>query len=180
MKKHIRLLLDFSRKKRSLLYKICSLILGFFFFFVIFPLILITFAQIPSRFAGIAWPRPLEMAVASASFLLGLVFLVWSIIFQWRVGKGTPAPVAPPQTLIIAGPYRLCRNPIQLGLLLYYLGVGAFWDSLTNGLICSFTVLVLGIPYHRFVEEKELSLRFGEAYKNYREKTPYLIPRLRS
>jgi protein-S-isoprenylcysteine O-methyltransferase Ste14 len=74
--------------------------------------------------------------------------------------------------------YRRTRNPMSLG---YYL------CSLSIGLISGSTFATLGvllgyIPAHIFFlrsfEELELELRFGEPYKEYRRKVPFLIPRL--
>ncbi len=78
----------------------------------------------------------------------------------------------------MAGPYALCRNPLQLGVILYYLGLGTYVGSLKIGLTMFFLGLILGSSYHKFVEEKELQLRFGEEYEEYRKKTPFLIPKL--
>ncbi len=38
---------------------------------------------------------------------------------------------------------------------------------------------IIGSSYHKFIEEKELMLRFGDDYKNYKENTPFLIPKLK-
>jgi len=35
---------------------------------------------------------------------------------------------------------------------------------------------IIGSTYHKFVEEKELLLRFGDDYIHYRNTTPFLIP----
>lgn len=73
--------------------------------------------------------------------------------------------------------YRYTRNPMSLG---YYLG------SLSIGLISGSTLATLCavlayIPAHifflKFFEEFELELRFGESYKWYKQKVPFLIPR---
>lgn len=179
MGKYLDFLLAFSKKERSFLFRLVSLLLGAILFLGIAPLILINFAAILSMPIGIDWPRPVEILVVFVSTIVGLIFLIWSVVSQWLIGKGTPAPVAPTQTLIVVGPYKLCRNPIQLGVILYYLGLGTLWNSLTTGLICFLIALIIGSLYHRFVEEKELLLRFGDDYKKYRERTPFLIPRFR-
>jgi protein-S-isoprenylcysteine O-methyltransferase Ste14 len=36
--------------------------------------------------------------------------------------------------------------------------------------------VTLGSIYHKSVEEKELALRFGNAYKEYRKRTSLFIP----
>jgi protein-S-isoprenylcysteine O-methyltransferase Ste14 len=64
-----------------------------------------------------------------------------------------------------------------LGAIIYCLGVGTILESITIGLIMSFLVLALGTCYGKFIEEKELRIRFGQEYEQYREKTPFLMPR---
>jgi protein-S-isoprenylcysteine O-methyltransferase Ste14 len=103
--------------------------------------------------------------------------LLWATVTFWRAGGGTPAPVAAPQRLVVAGPFLYSRNPIMLGAVLYYLGAGSLWLSPTAGLLMALVALALGAAYHHFVEEKELRLRFGAAYDEYRRTTPFLIPR---
>ena len=36
--------------------------------------------------------------------------------------------------------------------------------------------LALGTSYHRSIEEKELALRFGKEYEEYRKRTSFFIP----
>ena len=62
-----------------------------------------------------------------------------------------------------------------LGVVIYCLGVGTILDSITIGLIMSFLILILGTCYSKFIEEKELQMRFGQEYEEYKEKTPFLI-----
>lgn len=173
----LNLILTLSQEERSLPFRIVSILIGVTVFLLIIPWILITLAAIVSKPVGINWPRLLELSIASASITVGLFFLIWSVVCLWLIGKGTPAPVSPTQNLVIVGPYRLCRNPIHLGAVLYYLGVGTLLESFTVGLLCFVLALVGGSLYHKFVEEKELLMRFGEEYKKYKEKTPFLIPR---
>ncbi|MBD3265994.1 hypothetical protein GF373_04935 [bacterium] len=107
---------------------------------------------------------------------VGIFFLSWAVYAQWAIGQGTPAPVAPTKQLIVEGPYKLSRNPIQLGIILYYLGLGTISDGLASGLIAFFIGFLVGITYHKLIEEKELLLRFGDEYKEYKKKTPFLFP----
>jgi protein-S-isoprenylcysteine O-methyltransferase Ste14 len=82
------------------------------------------------------------------------------------------------QQLIIQKPYNYCRNPMALGAIAVYLGVAILIGSISAiVLVLTFTVLLL--VYIKFLEEKEMELRFGEAYREYRKQTPFIIPRFR-
>src|SRR5262245_32300895 len=50
--------------------------------------------------------------VASGVGLLGICF--WNFA---TVGLGTPAPIDPPKTLVVRGPYRWTRNPMYVAVL---------------------------------------------------------------
>jgi protein-S-isoprenylcysteine O-methyltransferase Ste14 len=45
---------------------------------------------------------------------------VWD--FGW-IGRGTPAPMIPPQRLVVAGFYRYVRNPMYLGFAAGWIGL---------------------------------------------------------
>jgi protein-S-isoprenylcysteine O-methyltransferase Ste14 len=109
----------------------------------------------------------------------GLYFLIWSTITQWKIGNGTPAPNAPTQHLIIIGPYKYCRNPIEFGAILYYLGLGILVGGIIIGIINCILGFIVGSIYHKFIEEKELEERFGEEYIKYKENTPFVIPKIK-
>jgi protein-S-isoprenylcysteine O-methyltransferase Ste14 len=108
--------------------------------------------------------------------VLGFSLGFWSIITQLTRGRGTPLPVMPTQELLTKGPFRYCRNPMTLGTILAYLGIGVGVGT-TAG-----TILVLGsaaslLVYLKCLEEAELAERFGEAYLAYRREVPFIIPR---
>ena len=69
-----------------------------------------------TRYANPAeWPvAVLGLAVAA----LGLAALVACFVQFVREGRGTPAPIAPTEELVVGGLYRWVRNPM-------YLAVGA-------------------------------------------------------
>ena len=123
--------------------------------------------------------RVIEFIISVVSLIVGLSFLTWTTIFQWKIGKGVPAPNAPTQHLVTTGPYKLCRNPIEFGAIFYYLGVGTIIGGITVGIICFLLGLIVGSAYHKFVEESELEIRFGDEYKQYKKDTPFLIPKFR-
>ena len=93
-------------------------------------------------------------------------------------GGGTPAPVDPPRTLVIAGLYRYVRNPIYLGVLGVLIGEALlFRASVLLGYAGAFF-----LACHLFVtmyEEPTLRRKFGAAHERYCESVPRWFPRLK-
>lgn len=95
-----------------------------------------------------------------------------------RQGRGTPAPVAPPERLVVSGPYRYVRNPMYLAVLAGVSGQALLFGS--RELLVYAAVVALG--FHTFVvlyEEPTLRRRFGATYDAYRAHVPRWLPRLR-
>ena len=177
---YVRMLVKIAEYKRGGTYKIVSLLCGSIVFLIILPLIIFTIvgmAICPDDFAFL--PRIVEWILSPIEIVVGLSIVAWSAWTQWTIGRGTPAPFAPTTHLVISGPYAYCRNPIELGAIIYYLGLGTIFGGTVLGVVCLVTGLAVGSLYHRFVEEKELSQRFGDEYEAYRKNTPFLIPRFR-
>jgi len=168
----------FSLKKRSLAYKIISIFCGSIFFLIFIPLLFIWGGKQIENYLAINWNQLFSLIIGLIAIFAGLSLMTWAVITQWLVGEGTPAPVAPPQHLITSGPYLLCRNPIKLGAVTYYFGVCTLACSLTVGVLAALLGLIFGSVYHKSIEEKELEMRFGEAYLEYKKKVPFLWPRI--
>ena len=122
---------------------------------------------------------PVVLFITALVGLAGLGLALWTITMQWTIGKGTPAPMMPTQKLITSGPFALVRNPMSLGTILAYLALAIFAGSIS----AIFLILLIGsvlLSYIKRFEEQELWIRFGEAYQVYRERVPFLIPRIPS
>ncbi len=178
--KVLAILANWSIKKNSTQYKIISLIIGAIIFLMVFPVTFLQIGRVIEKSIIIHWNAWYEIIITIVTIPLGLSILFWTVFTQWVVGEGTPAPNAPTQKLILVGPYRYCRNPIELGAIIYYLGFGTYFASLTNGFVCCVLGLIIGSLYHKFIEEKELELRFGNEYIEYKKTTPFLFPRIRN
>ncbi|MFH0824748.1 MAG: isoprenylcysteine carboxylmethyltransferase family protein [Pseudomonadota bacterium] len=177
MKIVVTKLLDWAGQTRSPRYKITAGVLGGIFFVGILPALLFAAGYaIEQRYLLNAWAS-IQKIIGAVSVVLGLLVLAWCLFAHIRIGRGTPVPLAPPQELIVTGPYRFSRNPIQFGACLYYFGLGAVFGSFAVGVIMVLVVLIIGGCYHKFIEEKELRERFGNEYEEYRKKTPFLLPK---
>lgn len=111
--------------------------------------------------------------------LSGWSFAIWSIYSQFTLGRGTPVPLMATQKLVVQPPYTYCRNPMALGAIGMYLGAAILFRSLGAVIVVLLVASALLI-YIKRTEEKEMELRFGQAYLAYRQHTPFLIPRFRN
>jgi len=165
---------EYSPRKR-----IGLLIIAGIFFLGILPGALVHF----SHLFDTQFKLPsLEFGAVNA--ILGCVFIVtgfllgwWANYVQFTIGRGTPVPIMATQELIIQKPYNYCRNPMALGAIVAYLGVAILTGSISAVVLVLIGTVVL-LVYIKFLEEKEMELRFGKAYREYREQTPFIIPRL--
>lgn len=108
---------------------------------------------------------------------IGFFFALWSIYDQFSRAGGTPLPMLPTQKLLVGGPFRYCRNPMTLGTVTAYLGIGVYAGTIAGiGIVLCFGMLL--VLYLKLLEEKELAERFGEAYLAYKREVPFIIPRL--
>ena len=108
--------------------------------------------------------------------ILGTMTYVWCAWCFTSLGKGTPAPIAPPKNLVIKGPYRPCRKP------------AVHWDSahtVRRGFVVQSAALLVYagfafLIFHTLIicyEEPTLSLRFSRSYNRYCASVPRWIPR---
>jgi protein-S-isoprenylcysteine O-methyltransferase Ste14 len=119
--------------------------------------------------------EPLRMAGVVVMWL-GLALRVWAIAALGGAFR-TTVEVEPGQTVVSTGPYRWIRHPSYAGLLLIVAGFGAAlgnWLSLTACVVLPLPAIVWRIH----VEEAELNLVLGEAYRMYESDRARLIPRL--
>jgi len=97
----------------------------------------------------------------------------------FRRASGTPMPFKPPSRLVTTGIYAYVRNPMVLAGILIGEGLGFLFGSLSLIIIVIPLLTLLGFFYLKLVEERELELRFGREYVEYKKKVPMLIPRPR-
>jgi protein-S-isoprenylcysteine O-methyltransferase Ste14 len=104
-------------------------------------------------------------AVPSALGFAAALRCVWD--FGW-IGHGTPAPVAPPQRLVVVGLYRHVRNPMYLGFAAGWIGLWIVFGHPDLRLIAAVAAVALGIHlFVLFYEEPTLRGKFGADYEAY-------------
>jgi protein-S-isoprenylcysteine O-methyltransferase Ste14 len=122
-------------------------------------------------------PVPWADALGWLLVLAGAAVLCHAFVaFAWH-GRGTPAPSAPTERLVVEGAYRHVRNPMYVAVLALVLGqvlLFASWGLFTY-------LVVLGITVNVFVrtyEEPTLREAYGPTYEEFCENVPRWLPRL--
>ena len=127
------------------------------------------------------WPPilslPFNLILGWLLILPSWLFAMWANYSQSTIGRGTPVPLMATQKLIIQPPYTYCRNPMALGAIVMYLGIAILFRSI-GAVILVLLFASLLLIYIKRVEEKEMQSRFGQEYLAYKQRTPFLIPRL--
>ncbi len=174
----MNLFVRWSKKEYGLAPRVITLLLAGALFIFLIPYTLISLAprldftlQLPTLSFGVV-----NFVLGIIMIVVGLFYGLWSNLAEIMRAGGTPVPVIPTQTLLVSGPFHHCRNPMTFGTITLYLGIGVLVGSISSILVvCIFAALLL--TYLKTVEEKELALRFGNAYLEYKAKTPFIIPR---
>jgi len=118
------------------------------------------------------WLLPIPLFSPVAARVLGATLFVLGAALGYAAQKalrraGTNiSPAEPTLALVTDGPYRRTRNPLYLAGLGVYLGVALF----INGLAPFLLFVPLAVLLHWGIvlrEERYLTAKFGEAYREY-------------
>ena len=148
-------------------------LLGLLLFVVLIPLLM-------WRVSGPVRPGAFRLVCFVLLAAAGIGLSVWSIVFMKKVGKGNPMDAfnheVAPRTLnlMTGGPYGICRNPMLLGVVIYYLGLLILLGSWKAGVVFLVWFAVMMVQVDR--EEKRLEADFGEEYLAYKRSTRKLAP----
>jgi len=130
---------------------------------------------------AVAVPEGLSMWTRGAGFVLLVLATSLGIASAAALatrGDGTPLPSAMPNRLVVAGPYRVVRNPMAVAGIAQGVAVGLL---LSSWLVVGYAVAG-ALLWHLLVrppEEADLEARFGEPYRRYRDAVRCWAPRLR-
>jgi protein-S-isoprenylcysteine O-methyltransferase Ste14 len=95
-----------------------------------------------------------------------------------RTGRGTPAPIAPPQKLVVVGFYRYVRNPMYVGFFAGWAGLWVVFGRASRGALAVALVAVVAVVlFVKFYEEPTLRKMFGADYEEYCRNVPRWILR---
>jgi protein-S-isoprenylcysteine O-methyltransferase Ste14 len=118
-----------------------------------------------------------RIGVGSLLVMAGVVVVVRNFVRFVAEGRGTPAPIAPPEQLVIGGDYRYVRNPMYVAVVAAVLGQALIFGSL-GMLIYAAAIWLATATFVRLYEEPTLRERFGASYEAYRRNVRAWFPRL--
>ena len=103
--------------------------------------------------------------------LVGIVGLLWCVRDFYVAGKGTLAPWAPPEHLVVVGLYQYTRNPMYVCVTLILLGWAVSFNSPD---LYIYTVIVVVAVHLRVVfgEEPWLARKHGKQWHDYVRRVP--------
>jgi protein-S-isoprenylcysteine O-methyltransferase Ste14 len=117
--------------------------------------------------------------IAAVPSALGFAVALRCIWDFGKTGRGTPAPIAPPQKLVVVGPYRYVRNPMYLGFFTGWIGLWVIFGRASLAAIVVACAVVLGTAlFVMLYEEPTLRKKFGADYKEYCRNVGRWIPRV--
>ncbi len=123
---------------------------------------------------------PTNVALVAVGWLLvaaGAAALLASFVRFVVEGRGTPAPVAPTNALVVGGLYRYVRNPMYLAVVALILGQALI---LARPVLVTYAAVILAMTatFVRIYEEPTLAERYGAEYDAYRSAVRGWWPRL--
>jgi protein-S-isoprenylcysteine O-methyltransferase Ste14 len=131
-----------------LLRYLAGYLIGIFVFILFIPFCLYKVAfLIPYRI--VADPGTFLLLIPVLLGIIGLVFMVWSNIGLFFLGRGGPTDflniTITPRTsrLVTTGPYRYACNPMVFGAHMLYLALALYLDSLPAA--CAVILLLLAV-----------------------------------
>ncbi len=120
----------------------------------------------------------INMGAAVVLLMLSAFFLkTVSDTMSLKVLAGIPeiSPKKIPQKLMIDWPFSLVRHPRYLQVAIGLFGASLFANFRTSYVV--FIIWAITLKLIMTLEERELRVRFGNAYVEYSKKVPQLIPR---
>jgi protein-S-isoprenylcysteine O-methyltransferase Ste14 len=133
--------------------------------------------------AGIAWPLwtiPIPPSVSYPLLWICGIFTVITVLNLAIRAWGAPFAIALSRRLATDWLYARVRNPMVLACVLYLLSAALWLRSASLLLWVVVGATPAWIAFLKIYEERELELRFGQQYLDYKTHTPMLFPHCRS
>jgi len=124
---------------------------------------------------GVLIPLPAEFGIVL--LIITATTLVLTVVNLALSGLGAPFAIALSRRLANRWMYGWTRNPMVLSTLATLLSTGFYFQSLYFVLWVILFVTPALIYFLKVFEERELEIRFGSSYRDYKAKTSFLWPK---
>ncbi len=124
---------------------------------------------------GWVLPVPVEIGLALV-IITGAATLLTMLNLALK-GLGAPFYLALSRKLAAEWLYAWTRNPMVLAALAFLVSLGIWFQSVMFVLWAVLLFAPALLFFVKVYEERELEIRFGDSYREYRARTPMLFPR---
>lgn len=145
----------------------------------------VLFIAVPSLmiYIGVTYPYdfmpvgPVSSIFGAVCSAVGLFFVIWSNYELVKKGHGGAVVLGKiklsgeTDSLVTEGPYSLCRNPMHMGIVLFYLGLCCAINSFIT-LAVPFLFLIFAQIVAVYIDEPRLKRDFPEEYSQWVQKVP--------
>ncbi len=118
------------------------------------------------------FPLPSAFFATNTSFVLGIIFVIAGVcivlpaLLKFFRTKNTLIPFLPANSLQTSGIYAISRNPMYLGLLILYIGIGFLQGNFYTMMLIPLVILAINFLVI-IKEEKYLIRAFGNDFLEY-------------
>lgn len=123
------------------------------------------------------WLIPVSPVIGLVLMFIGALLLVLVTFNLILKGLGMPFAISLTRVMVTEWSYAWTRNPMILSALAFLVGLGLWLQS---AIFLVWLLVVLGpviFVFLKVYEERELEIRFGSSYLDYRRRTPMFFPR---
>ena len=120
--------------------------------------------------------RPVFLGIGILLAIPGFYFMAVTNKLLRAIGNGTNAFVLT-KHVVNDDIYKRTRNPMSLGFYLLAIALGFVTGSTFATLAAVLGIIPSHLIFIKYFEEKELELRFGESYLEYKKNVPFLFPK---
>jgi protein-S-isoprenylcysteine O-methyltransferase Ste14 len=125
--------------------------------------------------SGWALPIPVKIGLLLVTITGAATML--TVVNLALKGLGAPFAIALTKKLTVDWLYAWTRNPMVLATLAFLLALGMWFQSALFVLWVLILVTPALLVFVKVYEERELEIRFGTSYLEYKSRTPMLFPR---
>ena len=123
------------------------------------------------------WIIPLPVGIGLLLMIAAGIIVAMTVAELAAEGLGAPFAIALSEQVAKKGMYAWTRNPMVLSLLIFLFSLGLVLRSLFFMVWLILLFMPALLTFVKVFEERELEIRFGQAYRDYKSRTPLLWPR---